>query len=369
MKRIDMRITDGYLMMYWCFDVADEINIGLLEKQLGSQAEKALLSGIRIIPEYVQYRVPPLLLKLGSQKLSNGLEVLVEMKVYEFGVVTVRFTSKIECQLEHLISLNRSVQENEELRNLAIDWMKKIMKKILPAATRPANFPESDWEDYLIFWIHSFDQKIDADLLLKDSGNCISRILRAEEKISHQEKEDALKYALSYYGEDLTLIDWGSAFIYDPWKTYDILDVIEFSVIQLLELRVYDAILDKAIENAYDDLAAQRQRKLSIVTISSVLSRLARIKLDISDVIDRLENFLKLVGDLYLAKIYAAASSRFYLDKWKMAVRNKLNVIESLYAKEWERFQTQRMVVSEIAIVVLFVIDIILILFEVIKAK
>ncbi|MCM8817625.1 MAG: hypothetical protein NC913_09005 [Candidatus Omnitrophica bacterium] len=364
-----MRIIDGHLMMYWCFDVADEIDLGLLETNLGSQAEKALLSGTRIIPGYVQYRIPPLLLKLGKQKLNSGIEILAEMKIYEFGVITIRFTSKIEGELQSLVQLNRYVQESVEIRNLAIEWLNKTIEKIIPAAIRPTKSPESDWEDYVIFWIHGFDNMVDSNTLLKDYGDTISRILRAEEKLSSQEKEDALKYALSYYEDDLTLIDWSSAFVYDPQKTYDILDVVEFAVIQLLELRVYDSILDKAIENAYDDLAAQRKRKLKIVTISSVLSRLSRIKLDISDVIDRLENFLKLVGDLYLAKVYTAASNRFYLDRWKMAVRNKLNVIESLYAKEWERFQTSRMVVAEIAIVVLFIIDIILILFEVIKAK
>ncbi|MCM8789012.1 MAG: hypothetical protein NC907_04410 [Candidatus Omnitrophica bacterium] len=364
-----MKITDGHLMLYWCFDIADEINISLIERQPGWQAEKAFLSGIRVAPEYIQYSTPPLLLKLGNQKLPRGLDAIVEMKVYEFGVVTIRFTSAIECELEQLIQLSRFVQESSEIRALAIEWLKKTIDRIIPAAIRPVKSPESDWEDYAIFWIHSFDRRMDAELLLKEQGDCISKILRAEEKQSIQEKEDALKYPLSYFGEDLTLIDWGSAFIYDPWKTFDVLDVIEFSVIQLLELRVYDTILDKAIENAYDDLIALRKRKLKIVTISSVLNRFSRIKLDISDVIDRLENFLKLVGDLYLAKVYTAASNRFYLDRWKLAVRNKLNIIESLYTKEWERFQTRRMVVAEIAIVVLFIIDIILILFEIFKAK
>ncbi len=77
----------------------------------------------------------------------------------------------------------------------------------------------------MIFWIHSFDRKVDSETLLSEYGGTISKILRAEEKLSRQEKEDALKYALSYYGDDLTLIDWSSAFIYDPQKTYDILDV------------------------------------------------------------------------------------------------------------------------------------------------
>lgn len=364
-----MKIVDGYLMLYFCFDVADEINIFELEKILGSQAEKSFLSKAAIVPEYLQYKVPPLLIKLGEQKLADGLDALVEAKIYEFGVVTIRFTSQIHEELEKLINLNRFIQGNNEIKNISTEYLKKISDMIRPVLVRPSRAPESDWEDYAIFWIQSFEKKFDAQSLLNEYGIIISKILRAEEKLSSSEIEDAKKYLLSYSEEDLTLIDWSSAFIYDPWKTYEVLDVIEFAVIQLLELRVYDAILDRVIEKAYDDIAEQASHKLKIVVLSSMLNRLSRIKLDISDVIDRLENFLKLIGDLYLAKIYNAASNRFYLDRWKLAVRNKLSVIESLYGKEWERFQTSRMVVAEIAIVVLFIIDIILIFFEIIKRK
>ncbi len=364
-----MRIEDGYLMLYFCFDIADEINIHTLEKILGSQAEKAFLSRTTILPEYLQYKSPPLLIKLGEEILPGGLVSLVEVKLYEFGVITIRFTSQIQGEIEKLISLNRFIQGNIGIKNIAIEYLKKITDTVMPAAVRPARSPESDWEDYAIYWVQSFDEGVDSQSLLKNYGNCISRVMRAEEKLSGSEIEDACKYQLSYHGDDLTLIDWSSAFVYDPRKTYEVIDVIEFAVIQLLELRLYDSILDRSIENAYDDLAAIRQRRLKIVAISSVLGRLSRMKLDISEVIDRLENYLKLIGDLYLARIYQAASSRFYLDRWKLAVREKLSVMEFLYTKEWERLQTNRMVIAEIAIVVLFVIDIILILFEVIKAK
>ena len=354
-------------MLYFCFDAADEIILHSAEKTLGNNVEKAFLSRTTILPEYIQYKSPPLLIKLGQEILPGGISALVEAKIYEFGVITIRFTSPINEEINRLIGLNRFIQGNTDIKNIAVGYLKKILITITQSLIRPSNAPESDWEDYVIYWIHSFDETTHAESLLKDYGACLSKIMRAEEKLSNSEIEDAHKYQLSYYGEDLTLIDWSSAFVYDPEKTYEIIDVIEFAVIQLLELRLYDSILDRSIENAYDDLSAIRQKRLKVVVISSVLSRLSKMKLDISEVIDRLENYLKLIGDLYLAKIYQAASSRFYLDRWKLAVREKLNIIESLYTKEWERLQTSRMVVAEIAIVVLFVIDIILIFFEILK--
>jgi len=132
-------------------------------------------------------------------------------------------------------------------------------------------------------------------------------------------------------------------------------------------LRLYDSLLDTELDRAYDDFAINRARKFRPVALASTISRLSEIRLDMSETIDRLENYLKLIGDLYLAKVYGAASARLYLDRWKSAIRDKLALMESLYAKAWEHSQTTRMVVSEIAIVVLFVIDVVLIFLELLK--
>jgi hypothetical protein len=172
---------------------------------------------------------------------------------------------------------------------------------------------------------------------------------------------EALKNPLSYYDNDLTLIDWNTALIFDLNASYDVPDVIEFALIQLLELRLYDHMLDKIIDSAYDSLPPLRYR---IFPFSRALENIARIKLDISEIVDRLFYHLKLIGDVYLAKVYETASRRFYVEHWKSAVRSKLATIESIYRESWSRIQTNRMILLELAIVVLFIIDIILILIE-----
>jgi len=362
-----MEIKNGFVQIYYCFDVGESIDINRLEYVFGDQAEKSLIICKRLTPPYIQYKTPPLFIREGEKKIKIGAEEInstIDIKIYNFGVVTIRISIPLRCNIDELVEMSNLIVGNEEIRNLSISQLNKIIEKIHFAISQPQKNPSDEWEDYYIYLLHEIDEET---LLLEKYRNQIAMILRSEKEMSQFEIEDALKYKLSYHANDLTIIDWNSSFIYDPEKSYDIQDIIEFAVIQLLELRLYDSILDSVIEQAYNDIGEHTSKKFKLFPFSSPIDKLSEIKLDISEIIDRIENYLKLIGDLYLAKVYAVAYSRFYLDKWKSAVRDKLNTIESLYSKAWEHSQTRKMVIAEIAIVILFILDVILIFYGLLK--
>jgi hypothetical protein len=359
-----LSITKGTAMLYYCFDVGYEIRIAHLEKIRGKTARQSLLSYSRLTPPYIQYKVPPLLIRIGKRRINienKEMAVLIDAKIYEFGVITIRFTIPIEGDLEQLYELSIHLTESKTLRKKAIAEFSKIRSDILQSISNPSDNPEKDLEDYAIFIVQEFERPIKISDLLNNYGSALARVLRGEKNLSTARINDALKNPLSYYENDLTLIDWNAAFIFDPKVSYDIADVIEFALIQLLELRLYDQMLDTIIDKAYDALIPVRYR---IFPFSKTLQNLSRIKLDISEIIDRLMYHLKLIGDLYLAKVYETASKRFYLEEWKSAVRGKLSTIATIYNESWARIQTNRMIALEIAIVVFFFIDIVLILIE-----
>lgn len=366
-KGQSLTITSGSVMLYYCFDAGYEIQISQLEKIRGKTARQSLLSYTRLTPPYIQYKTPPLLIHLGKRRISiDGHEcaMSIDAKVYDFGVITIRFVLPISCDLGELCPLSRSLTENKVLRKRAATEFLKIRDDIAQSVTKPRGDAEKHLEDYAIFMIQEFNRAVDASELLENYGVELARILREETDLSQDEMSEALKNPLSYRHNDLTLIDWNSTFIYDPEASYDVPDVIEFALIQLLELRLYDQMLDVLVDEAYDVLIPIKQR---IFPFSRTLRNLSEIKLDISEIIDRLEYHLKLIGDLYLAKVYQTASKRFYLEHWKSAVRQKLTTIESIFNESWGRLQTNRMVILEAAIVILFIVDIILILIEVFR--
>lgn len=359
-----LNITDGVIMLYYCFDAGYEIQVTKLAKIRGKTARESLLSYQRLTPPYIQYKVPPLLIRLGKRKLvidGRTITASVDAKVYVFGVITIRFTLPLSGALHELGELGSVLTESASVRKKAVAEFRKIRNDIIQTIAHPRSDADIDFEDYAIFLIKNFDRPVAASELLDDYQAEIAGILREERNLSRFEITDALKNPLSYRESDLTLIDWNSAFILDPECSHDVPDIIEFALIQLLELRLYDHMFDTIIDTAYDTLTTVKYR---IFPFSKTLRDLSRIKLDISEILDRLMYHLKLIGDLYLAKVYENASKRFYLEQWKAAVRHKMATIESIYKEMWSRIQTTRMVILETAIVVLFIIDIILILVE-----
>jgi hypothetical protein len=360
-------IADGIVMLYYCFDAGYEIQVGNLAKIRGKTTRKSLLTYKRLTPPYIQYEVPPLLIHLGKRRLvinDRTITASVDAKIYVFGVITIRFTLPLSSTLQEMRELSGVLTESALLRKKAISEFKKIRNDILPSIVKPRIDAEKDFEDYAIFLARQFLHPITPSELLQNYSAEIAGILRQEKGLSTFEIADALKNPLSYRETDLTLIDWNSAFIVDPESSHDIPDIIEFALIQLLELRLYDNMFDTIIDAAYVSLTSTKQR---VFPFSKTLRDLSRIKLDISEILDRLMYHLKLIGDLYLAKVYETASKRFYLEQWKAAVRQKMATIESIYKEMWTRIQTTRMVILETAIVVLFIIDIILILVEFFK--
>jgi len=361
------KITDGIIMLYYCFDAGYEIEVRKLAKIRGKTTRKSLLTYKRLTPPYIQYEVPPLLIRLGKRRIvidGRAITASVDAKIYVFGVITIRFTLPLSGTLQGLRELGSVLTESTSLRKKAISEFTKIRNDILQSIMKPRIDADKDFEDYAIFLARQFDRPITASELLHNYPAEIAGILREEKSLSTFEIADALKNPLSYRETDLTLIDWNSAFIIDPESSHDVPDVIEFALIQLLELRLYDNMFDAIIETAYETLTTMKQR---VFPFSKTLQDLLRIKLDISEILDRLMYHLKLIGDLYLAKVYETASKRFYLEQWKAAVRHKMTTIESIYKEMWTRIQTTRMVILETAIVVLFIIDIILILAEFFK--
>jgi len=357
-----LKIDEGIVMSYWCFDVGNDIKTEEIERVLGKRAEKVQLTFERLTPEYIQYKTPPLFMRVGREKINNK-EWAVDLKIYDFGVVTVRFWTEIRGTTKET---TRLLEKSEtELKRKVFAVLKKVMEDIKEYIVKPAVEVEKSFSNYEIFFVNKFERDWKPKEIVKRFGDEIAQFLRYEDKkFSESEIRDVLKSPLSYYIDDLTVIDFKSAFVYDPRKSYDVPDVLEYAIIELTELRVYDDLLDSVLETTYEELSKKR-----FFAGGSVINKLSRIKLEVSEVKEKVENFIKLIDDSYLGKIYVAASNKFYLEKWKSSVKEKLDLLESLYTKSWDRIQTMRNVWLEVAIVALFVLDIILILWELFGEK
>ena len=128
-------------------------------------------------------------------------------------------------------------------------------------------------------------------------------------------------------------------------------------MIQSLELRVYDNYLDVIIQKAYGDLG--KEKTLFMLRYRNKLNNLLYIKLEITEVVDKVENSLKLVGEPFLLRYIPWQLKKFYIDTWKSSVRSKLNALENIYESLSTQVQNDIMLILEVSIVLLFIIDLI----------
>jgi len=361
-----MRIKKGFIFAYYCFDIADSITLDQIQKVLGKKAESCVLSTAKILPVYVQYKKAPLLFKLGFFDLKGFKKVSIDAKVYDFGVLSLRFSIPFSGTFTELRKTSYELLYKNILEEVAKKYMRKIKKEIEPVLLKPREEAKHPFETYSVFHVAEFDKNILAENLIKTQSIEIAKILKPDIiPLSRYELNEAVSNSLSYYNDELVMIGWNASFIYDKRLSFDVIDILEFATINLLELRYYDSVLDEALDKAYDDIESLRKKKFSfaISPYGKTLDQLQQVKLDVSEVIDKMSNFLKLIGELYLAKVYATASKIFYLDAWKASIKEKLDAISATYSMLSSRTVNLQMVVLETAIVLLFVIDIILIIF------
>ena len=245
-----------------------------------------------------------------------------------------------------------------EVRALA----EEARQQLEPFCIRPVS-QLAEGEDYTVFCIYETPVRDGGENKAEDwfaaHRRQIGALLAQEEdatRLSDQEIDESIEQYLTYYSNDLAVVDWDAALVVGERETLDeVLHVIELANVQLLELGVYDRALDTSLDRAYRDL-----ERRSVKLRREVQRSLREIRLDLARLSDELLNTTKFFGDWHLARIYQALSGRFHLSDWHNIIKVKLTTLGELYqllAQDWINFW---MVVLEGSIVLLFVIDVLL---------
>src|SRR5262249_47028622 len=152
------------------------------------------------------------------------------------------------------------------------------------------------------------DQPLIAEELITRFRAPLAQTLRFETSpLSRSQVDEALSQGISYYENDLALVDWNAAIIYD--RDYeDTASVLELLNVELLEARYIDDQLDRRIADY--GILAQGRAELPVPLrrpYKRVIQDLGELRVESTLLSERVGNALKLVGDLYLARLYSAA--------------------------------------------------------------
>ena len=82
--------------------------------------------------------------------------------------------------------------------------------------------------------------------------------------------------------------------------------------------------------------------------------------IEVNELTDRTENALKIVGDIYAARVFHLASARLGLARWKQSVEDKLETLDDVYRFAVEQVSISRGHFLELTIVLILIFELVL---------
>jgi hypothetical protein len=365
----DARIADGTVYVYRLFDVADAVDLAAAEAVVSAPKSRLRLEGAQS-SSALEFPRPPLHLGLGARDVllaSGALAAEASAHVFDYGVISILYKLPIPpgASLAELVPLAEElfVEPTPELDHAARREAEELSRALGGALERPHTW--EGLESYQIFFVRRFaDGPLRAlDLLARAP---IPELLLGETSpvpLSPAERQEVLGHHFTYLEDDLAVFHWNSALVVEPSGVEDIPDLLELATAHLLELRYYDALLDRELHRIYDEMEAGGSPVANIFTrrYRKLQRETAALLVELSEMIERLENAVKIVGDFYLARLYQAAVRRFRLPAWQDTVLRKQKLVADVNDLTGDAADTSRAELLEVAIIAL-------ILFEVVAA-
>ena len=359
--------VEGAAIVYRLYDVGYAID---LERALDALAASApeRIRPVRGEAQALQIQNPPITLVLGTELMDlagEHREVEVSARIFDFGVVSLRARLRAPGRLtwSAFTAFGQQLADHDGLAALAEHHLRLLTTRMAAQIERPAI--ASVHEDYTVFRItrvlHADGSAAAAEALA--SLDVVPLLLNETRPLSTDARRELLPHRFSYYSDDLAILTWENALVVEPGeRDTDLQYILEFANAQLLELRYYDALLDAQLPRLYDQIEAARARR-SIFPGRRFAGLLAQLQAQVADsteLVERVENALKVTDDVYLARVYSAALELFRGRAWRAGIDRKLAILRETYAMLNDEAQAARSEALEMAIVLLIVGEIVM---------
>ncbi len=356
----------GEVVYLYAFDLAYEMGREPIRELLGQPVAQFSVDASKRNPRHSFLHKPQMVRLPPQERIGPHGPVRVQRVVKLLPVGAISIAVHVPFQVpdwEGLVAYHdlqfSNGSLNDEVRNLAQEIRDELGARLI----RPAR-ALADEEAYTVFCLEGAPQSADGSMVsaekwLQANRRAVASLLTQETdagRLSAQEAHESTGRYLSYYGDDLVVIDWDAALLIDePQEFEETLYILELANLQLAELEAYDRLLDEALERSYRDLGENPLRSRT-----QTLRDLREIRIDLARFSDELSNITKFFGDWHLARIYETIAVRFHLPDWRRTLEDKLKTLDDLYQILKHDQNNRWMVILEATIVLLFIIDLVI---------
>ena len=358
---------DGAAVVYRLFDVGYAIELDVAASLLAPSAPERTRPA-RIEAQALQIANPPVSVSLGAREIDvDGVRSRAQLaaRLFDFGVCSLQLevSAPDGSTWADFAQFARGVQASSAITALLTTELATLRERIAPAVERPGLAPVS--EEYIVFRISALRDGAGRSAAVQVLGDDhLAPLLLGEQRpLARQALSGLLSHRFSYYADDLAVLTWENALVVEPQRSdRDVEYILEFANAQLLELRVYDALLDAELPAMYDRIAAARSHRHPLPTFRfrSVLSDLQTRVADVTETVERAENGLKVTDDVYLARVYGAALDLFRAQAWRRGIERKLGIFRETYAMLNGEAQAARSELLEVIIILVILVELVL---------
>jgi hypothetical protein len=344
----------GRIALLVLYDVSDEIKLEELQRLIGGKPLAPTFK--HPAPEYVRFERPPVIEPLDPISLPTGEHFTASVQYYDYGVVSVLLHYQFSGSWRQLETLAGSWISGNVFDVLSRKIVERKVEVIAPAMDKRYDHWLS--EDYCIVHLHTIPDVADAAALLRKHGGDISQIVRGETSpLAESERNEILQAHMSYYPNDLVVIGWNAAFLYDTETGAETtVRLLEYANSQLLQFRHYDDLLTRELRDVYRFLERRRGR-IAGWRMRPAATRLHTVMLDVTELTERTNNALKFVGDMFSARLYKLGAARIGVNDYQVLVQEKLRAADDLYDFMIEQFHQARGFLLEFIVVLILIIE------------
>lgn len=350
-------ILHGSVLVLLQFDVCEAIRLDRLQEL--SRARTVDQSSLKHpAPGYVRYQRPPVVEPVEALVLESGERLQGEIKYYDYGVVSLVFELAFSDGWSKLIGLASRWVWDVDFAAQATEIVRGRLERAAPALIKP--YKEWLSEDYLIFHIREISGSPSVMDLIHQYGLRIAQVVRGDMgQLAESECNEVLHSRISYYANDLTVLGWNAAFVYDSTSGAETaIQLLEYANSQLLEFRHYDDLLTKELERVYT-LLDEGTGFFAQWRLARSATRLHTVLLDVSELTEHADNAIKFLSDMFSARLYKLAALKVGVPDYKDLVTRKVGTAEELYRFMVDQFNQGRAFFLELTVVIILVIELV----------
>jgi hypothetical protein len=353
---VDISLRGSVLVLIQ-FDVCEEIHLDQLRRIFGARVlEQPSLK--HPAPGYVRYQRPPVVEPIEALVLESGERLEGQLKYYDYGVLSVVLELPFAGDWDALVRLGSRWVWDVDFAGHASRIVHQKLERAAPALVKPYE----NWlsEDYFIFHLREIGSFVSVADLVADKGARIAQIVRGETaQLSDGERNEILQSGISYYPNDLAVIGWNAAFLYDSDAGAETaIQLLEYANSQLLEFRHYDELLTEELESVYASFD-KGTGMLARWRLARDATKLHTVLLDVNELTEHADNAIKFLSDMFSARLYKLAASKVGVPDYKDLVTQKVQTAEELYRFMVDQFNQSRAFVLETLVVIILVIELV----------